>query len=177
MSEDFKISVLVIEVGGDNHADPRVNDVRTYGEAFDSELDHGIRSTPVRWQNGEELLLVADKTLGGSGSLNGASWTKGPRSQYDVLPMLTGDENWGWEGMNQYMLKAENFHVPDGAEWTDAVHGRGGPVQVSFADDLFGGIQRPAMEGEPEGVKGDAEEPGCGEWECEGRDDYPEYGA
>ncbi|KAI7060023.1 hypothetical protein KC352_g43819, partial [Hortaea werneckii] len=78
LSEDPDISVLVIEAGYDNHNDPRVYDVRTYGEAFESELDWNITSTPVPWQNDTGLLLVAGRTLGGSGSINGASWTKGP---------------------------------------------------------------------------------------------------
>ena len=146
------ISVLVIEIGKDDHADPRVNDVRKYGQAFNTELDHSIHSTPIEWQGNESLLLVAGKTLGGSGSINGASWTKGPKTQYDVLPLLTGDNSWGWEGLQQYMLKAENFHVPesdeiaDGAQWINSAHARGGPVQVSFAEGLFGGIQQPALE-------------------------------
>lgn len=86
--------------------------MRAYGEAFNSELDHGLRSTPVKWQNGSELLLVAGKLLGGSGSLNGASWTKGAKSQYNLLPALTGDDSWGWDGLEAYMKKAENFHPP-----------------------------------------------------------------
>lgn len=79
LTEDRKISVLVIEAGQDYHEDPRVNDVRTYGQAFNSELDWNITSTPVAWQDGAELPLIAGKMLGGSGSLNGASWTKGPK--------------------------------------------------------------------------------------------------
>ena len=39
LSEDPSISVLVIEGGNDDHEDPRVNDVRTYGEAFETDLD------------------------------------------------------------------------------------------------------------------------------------------
>lgn len=90
LSEDPEISVLVIENGNDDHEDPRVNDVRTYGAAFESELDFNLTSTPVPWQNDNGLLLVAGRTLGGSGSINGASWTKGDKTQYDLLPVLTG---------------------------------------------------------------------------------------
>jgi choline dehydrogenase len=93
LSEDPSISVLVIEGGGDDHEDPRVNDVRTYGEAFGSDLDYNLTSTPVPWQNNTGLALVAGKTLGGSGSINGASWTKGDKTQYDLLPILTGDDS------------------------------------------------------------------------------------
>ncbi|KAI7086019.1 alcohol oxidase [Hortaea werneckii] len=152
LSEDPNISVLVIEAGYDNHNDPRVYDVRTYGEAFESELDWNITSTPVPWQNDTGLLLVAGRTLGGSGSINGASWTKGPASQYDVLPLLTGDDSWGWEGLNEYMLIAENFNLPEpreiasGARYDPAYHGRGGPVEVSFAAGIFEKPQQDALE-------------------------------
>ncbi|KAF2170222.1 GMC oxidoreductase [Zasmidium cellare ATCC 36951] len=153
LTEDPSVSVLVIEAGYNNFNDSRVNDVRAYGQAFDSELDHSIYSTPVSWQNGEELLLVTGKTLGGSGSLNGASWTKGAKSQYDLLPFLTGDDSWGWDDFNDYMLKAENFHEPTqeqhqvkGANFDSLYHGSGGPVQVAFGAGMFGGTQIPALE-------------------------------
>ncbi|KAK5688442.1 hypothetical protein LTS10_000420 [Elasticomyces elasticus] len=67
LSEDPDIHVLVIEAGGDDHNDPRVYDVRTYGQAFDTHLDWNITSTPVPWQNNTRLDLVAGRTLGGSG--------------------------------------------------------------------------------------------------------------
>ncbi|EME82725.1 uncharacterized protein MYCFIDRAFT_116284, partial [Pseudocercospora fijiensis CIRAD86] len=153
LSEDPSVSVLVIEAGYDNHTSPLISDVRTYGLAFDTELDHRIYSTPVKWQHGERLLLVAGKTLGGSGSLNGASWTKGAKSQYNLLPLLSGDESWGWASFNQYMLKAENFHRPTdsqrdikGAHYESGLHGYGGPVQVSFGSGMYGGTQLPALE-------------------------------
>ncbi|KAI4718677.1 alcohol oxidase [Aureobasidium sp. EXF-10727] len=151
LSEDPSIRVLVIEGGQDNHDDDRVYDVRTYGQAFESDLDYNMSSTPISWRNGTKLPMVAGKTLGGSGSINGASWTKGPKSQYDLLPLLTGDMSWGWDGLNQYMLGAEHFHTPPnelkskGAEFDDHKHGYSGPVQVSFAQGMFGSIQQPAL--------------------------------
>ena len=152
LSEDPKISVLVIENGNDDHEDPRVNDVRTYGEAFESELDFNLTSTPVPWQNDTGLLLVAGRTLGGSGSINGASWTKGDKTQYDLLPALTGDDSWSFDALNEIMLSIEDFHEPTeehiakGADFKSEFHGRDGMVQVSFPRGMFGGIQLPALE-------------------------------
>lgn len=136
------------------HEDPRVSDVRTYGAAFNTtELDHQIHSTPIPWQNNASLLLVAGKTLGGSGSINGASWTKGAASQYDILPLLTGDDSWGWDEFNPYMLKAEGFNTPEldkqvtkGADYEPTAHGFNGSVQVSFGAGMYGGTQVPALE-------------------------------
>ena len=152
LSEDPKISVLVIENGHDDHEDPRVKDVRTYGAAFESELDFNLTSTPVPWQNDTGLLLVAGRTLGGSGSINGASWTKGDKTQYDLLPVLTGDDSWSFDALNEIMLSIEDFHEPTeehiakGANFTSKFHGQDGMVQVSFPRGMFGGIQVPALE-------------------------------
>ncbi|KAI4757856.1 alcohol oxidase [Aureobasidium sp. EXF-3400] len=151
LSENPSIKILVIEGGQDNHNDPRVYDVRTYGQAFESDLDYNMTSTPISWRNGTKLPMAAGKTLGGSGSINGASWTKGPKTQYDLLPLLTGDESWGWDGLNQYMLGAEHFYAPSnelkskGADYDGYKHGFSGPVKVSFAQGMFGSIQQPAL--------------------------------
>jgi choline dehydrogenase len=77
LTEDPNISVAVIEAGEDKHLDPRVYDVRTYGEAFGTELDTNLTSTPVVWQNNTNLQLVAGHMLGGSDSL--VSLTCSPR--------------------------------------------------------------------------------------------------
>lgn len=152
LSEDPHISVLVIENGQDDHEDPRVNDVRTYGQAFESELDFNLTSTPVPWQNDTGLLLVAGRTLGGSGSINGASWTKGDKTQYDLLPELTGDDSWSFDALNEIMLEIEDFHEPTqehiakGANHSSEHHGTDGLVQVSFPFHMFDGIQEPALE-------------------------------
>nr|ARB08994.1 glucose oxidase [Aureobasidium sp.] len=160
LSENPSIRVLVIEGGQNNHNDPRVYDVRTYGQAFESDLDYNMTSTPISWRNGTRLPMAAGKTLGGSGSINGASWTKGPQTQYDLLPLLTGDDSWGWEGLNQYMLGAEHFYAPSnklkskGAEYDGHKHGFSGPVQVSFAQGMFGGINLPAVNASQQVWKG-----------------------
>lgn len=151
LSENPTIRVLVIEGGKDNHNDPRVYDVRTYGQAFESDLDYNMTSTNISWRNGTKLPMAAGNTLGGSGSINGASWTKGPKTQYDLLPLLTGDESWGWDGLNQFMLGAEHFYAPlnelksKGADYDGHEHGFSSPVQVSFAQGMFGSIQQPAL--------------------------------
>lgn len=151
LSEDRNISVLVIEGGQNDSDDPRVYDVRAYGQAFQTDLDYNITSTPIPWRNNETLPMVAGKTLGGSSSINGGSWTKGAKTQYDLLPSLSGDDSWGWEGLNPHMLMAECFHPPTsaqiakGARFEPEAHGYNGSVQVSFPPGMFGNIQLPVL--------------------------------
>lgn len=152
LTEDPNISVLVLEAGNDDHNDPRIYDVRTYSEAFETDLDYNMTSTPIPWRNNETLPMAAGKTLGGSGSINGASWTKGPKTQYDLLPYLTGDNSWGFDVFNSKMLDAEHFNPPSpelkakGAMYDLDFHGNNGNVQVSFAQGMFSSIQQPALE-------------------------------
>lgn len=74
------------------------------------------------------------------------------RSQYDLLPLLTGDDSWAWETFNKFMLQAEHFNKPDqheiasGAQYSPAYHGETGPVDVSFADGIFASPQKEALE-------------------------------
>lgn len=75
LSEDEDANILVIEQGYDEHDNPLVYDVWNYGVAFGSELDYDFASVPIPWRNNETLNLVGGKMLGGSGSLNGGSWT------------------------------------------------------------------------------------------------------
>ena len=109
LSEDDDISVLVIEAGYSRHEDPLVYNVRPYGQAFNTELDYAFSSTPLSFSDQRTLKLAGVKMLGGSGSLNGASWTEGPETQYAQLPMLTGDDFWSFDIFNEYVLRAEKF--------------------------------------------------------------------
>lgn len=81
LSENENITILVIEQGYDEHDNPLIYDVRNYGLAFGTELDYDFASVPIPWRNNETLNLVGGKMLGGSGSLNGGSWT----SKYKLL--------------------------------------------------------------------------------------------
>lgn len=152
LSEDPNISVLVIEGGNNDYDDPRVYDVRTYGEAFGSNLDYNLKTTSIPWRGGYEMPIVAGKTIGGSGSINGASWTKGPKTQYDILPDLIGNDSWAFDEFNKYMLATEHFSPPHpaevekGAKFDPKYHSDKGPVEVSFAQGMFANIQKPALD-------------------------------
>lgn len=77
--------------------------------------------------------------------------TEGPKSQYDLLPVLTGDDSWSFESFNEYMLRAERFNRPTqleiskGAQYLEGSHGYDGLVDVSFAAGMFATLQREAI--------------------------------
>lgn len=77
---------------------------------------------------------------------------EGPKSQYDLLPILTGDDSWSFESFNEYMLRAEKFNPPNqleiskGAQYLEKAHGFDGLVDVSFANGMFATLQREAID-------------------------------
>ncbi|KAI0776230.1 glucose oxidase [Trametes elegans] len=151
LAEDPALTVLTIEAGGDDRADPRVYDIYRYGEAFNSSLNWN-------WQADNGRYILGGKTLGGSSSINGAAWTRGLKAQYDAFSALLRPEDasagWNWDGLFAYMKKArippplaaaEGFSPPNaqqrakGADSVPAYHGLHGPVQATFPDAMYGG--------------------------------------
>ncbi|EJD48758.1 glucose oxidase [Auricularia subglabra TFB-10046 SS5] len=141
LSENSSTSILLIEAGADNRNDPRVYDMYRYGDAFGSELD---------WQwKAEKGGIIGGKTLGGSSSINGATWTRGSIAQYNAWgALLESSESslgWNWANMSYYMKRAESFSAPNdgqrakGANSVASYHGTAGPVAVTFPDDMYGG--------------------------------------
>ena len=57
------------------------------------------------------------KTLGGSSSINGGTWTRGVKAQYDAFTTLLepedADKGWDWEGLFHYMKKVPMYVTID----------------------------------------------------------------
>ena len=95
--------------------------------------------------------------MGGSSSINGAAWTRGAQDQYDALTELLSPADqaanlgWNWASLFSYMRKAEKFNAPSaaqqakGANYIPSYHGSSGPVNVAFAQKMYGGPQQKAF--------------------------------
>ncbi|TCD69119.1 hypothetical protein EIP91_008595 [Steccherinum ochraceum] len=148
LSEDASKRVLVIEAGGDNRTNPDIYDVLQFTVALDGPMDWA-------WIADHDKIVHGGKTLGGSSSVNGASWTRGTKAQYDTWSTLLDPSEahlgWDWDGMFKYMKKAENFTSPSvdqralGANWIASFHGTSGPVNAEFFNPLHDGPQAPAF--------------------------------
>ncbi|KAI0033898.1 glucose oxidase [Vararia minispora EC-137] len=146
LSEDAGVRVLVIEAGPDNRTDPLVTDVTQFTVATGSTLDWAYKTVDGRTISG-------GKTLGGSSSINGATWMRGMKAQYDAFTLLLDPEDankgWNWDGLFPYMKKAEDFTPPNatqraaGADDVAAYHGFGGPVKTGFPLGMFLGPSQP----------------------------------
>ncbi|KAK7052564.1 glucose oxidase [Favolaschia claudopus] len=148
LSEDPKITVLLIEMGQDDRTNSQIYDIYQYSKAFDGPMDWA-------WKAEQGKTIHGGKTLGGSTSINGAAWTRAPSSQYDAWSsLLEANESsvgWNWDGMFNYMKKAEGYSGPNGqqaakgAQSVASYHGNSGPVQVTFPDAMYGGPQQSAF--------------------------------
>ena len=89
-------------------------------------------------------LLIAGKALGGTSTINGATYVRAQKAQIDAWERL-GNAGWNWESLLPYYKKAENLHPPDamltarGAEYEPNARGFVGPVDVGWSNYTMGG--------------------------------------
>ncbi|VDC03220.1 unnamed protein product [Peniophora sp. CBMAI 1063] len=146
-TEDPSVTVLVIEAAPDNRTSP-IEEVVDFPVGIGSALDWAYATVDGK-------VIHGGRTLGGSSAINGGSWTRGMRAQYDAFASLLEpedkDKGWDWEGLFRYMKKAERFSPPNatqralGANSVAAYHGYDGPVHVAFPTDIFVGPANPFL--------------------------------
>lgn len=140
-------SVLLVEAGGENSD---VNQ-RIMGNVFvqmtDPSLAIPYKSSPQKHLAGREIDLTRGKGLGGSSTVNFASWTIGPRDDWDTMAEITDDSAWSWEKAKERFQKLETYHdkvpeVPEGMKkYLDpksSAHGYQGPLHIGFEDKWDG---------------------------------------
>ncbi|KAJ6624746.1 GMC oxidoreductase-domain-containing protein [Mycena sp. CBHHK59/15] len=165
LSEDPATTVLVVEAGADAHDDSAVYNPYEFGVALGAcwtgtfLRSAGARSMRKRWGCARCLfgayMCGGGKTLSGSSSINGATWTRGAVAQYyawsTLLEPSEAHVRWNWESMLSCMNKSETFMPPTleqivkGAESIPSVHWSSGPVQAAFSHGTYGGRQQPAF--------------------------------
>ena len=125
LSEDGRRSVLLVEAGGKDDAF-WIPIPLGVGRLYNDRRLHWPYSTePEPALDGRRMYLPAGRVLGGSSSINGLLFVRGPAEEYDRW-RDAGCPGWGWEEVAPYFRRLE--HYPEG----DPAHrGRGGPIGVS----------------------------------------------
>ena len=139
LSEDGRHSVLLVEAGGRDDAF-WIRIPLGVGKLYNDRRLHWPYSTePEPALGGRQMYLPAGRVLGGSSSINGLLFVRGPAAEYDRW-RDAGCPGWGWEDVAPCFRRLE--HYPPG----DPVHrGRGGPIGVSetpHRDALTEGFHR-----------------------------------
>jgi hypothetical protein len=71
LSEDYNVSVAVIEAGGIELYNPNITDTSKYGKAFGTAVDWQYQSAPQTYAGDAPQVLRAGKALGGTSDING----------------------------------------------------------------------------------------------------------
>lgn len=73
LSEDYDVSVAVIEAGGVELYNPNITDTSKYGNAFGTAIDWQYKSVPQTYAGNASQVMRAGKALGGTSNINGSS--------------------------------------------------------------------------------------------------------
>ncbi|KAI4211604.1 MAG: hypothetical protein LQ351_005645 [Letrouitia transgressa] len=139
LSEDPSISVLCIEAGVPDHYEPIIQVPVYVGADIGGTYDWDLSTTPQPQLDGASRPMPQGKVLGGGSILNAMCWNRGGQDDYNAWADL-GNPGWDWEGMLPYFIKSETYTPVYSADiareysisYNPAVHGRTGPVQVSY---------------------------------------------
>ena len=124
LSEDPRVSVLLLEAGGKDRS-PNIRIPAAFAKQFRTKLDWDYNSEPEPYCDGRSLYLPRGKGLGGCSSMNAMLYVRGRPLDYDLWEQQ-GAAGWGWDGVRDYFLKSE-----DNERGASEYHATGGPLNVA----------------------------------------------
>ena len=125
LSEDKKLSVLLIEAGGEDN-NPWIHLPVGYVKTMaNPDLNWLFKTEPEVNLNNRQIPIPRGKVLGGSSSINGMVYVRGNNRDYDGWAQL-GNRGWGYQDILPYFKKAEHREA-GGNTW----RGTGGPLNIA----------------------------------------------
>ncbi|CAN9401760.1 unnamed protein product [Alternaria alternata] len=143
LSEDYNVSVAVIEAGGVELYNPNITDTSKYGNAFSTSVDWQYESVPQTFAGNASQVLRAGKALGGTSNINGMTYLRAEAAQIDAWQQI-GNAGWDWESLMPYYKKSEYIQEPSesqllrGASIDPKTHGTTGPLAVGWTNNMMG---------------------------------------
>ncbi|KAI1122909.1 GMC oxidoreductase [Nemania abortiva] len=144
LSADPGTRVAVIEPGEDVRNNINVTDPALFTVAYGTSIDWQYSTTPQPGAGNRTLDWHAGKAIGGTSTINGMTYIRGDKAQFDAWEAL-GNEGWNWDSLYPYYKKAEKFTIPStaqaaaGATYDPEVHGEEGHVHTGFPFSLVNG--------------------------------------
>jgi choline dehydrogenase-like flavoprotein len=126
LSEDPNTSVCLLEAGGPDTS------VLIHAPAGAAAMlptpinNYAYQTLPQKGLNDRIGYQPRGKTLGGSSSINAMLYVRGHRCDYDHWAAL-GNAGWSYDELLPYFRRAEHNE-----QFTDAFHGQGGPLNVTY---------------------------------------------
>ncbi|KAF8851795.1 putative glucose oxidase [Acephala macrosclerotiorum] len=137
LSELPRITVAVIEAGGDVSDNPNVTSVDGFTTALGTAIDWQYASTNQSHAAGQTIAYHSGKALG-------MTYVRAEKSQIDSWGEI-GNGGWSWDELFPYYLKSEDFTHPIAAQLSSGVsyvpgdHGEFGPLKVGYPYGLLNG--------------------------------------
>ncbi|KAJ7156079.1 GMC oxidoreductase [Mycena crocata] len=126
LSEDPKLTVLVIECGKTHESDLMTSIPLGFSKLFQTEVDWDYTTTPQTMFQGRKIPLPQGKILGGTSAINCLIYDRCAAADFDEWSRL-GATGWAHKDILPYFLKAESFTSTTRAS---SEHGTKGPWQV-----------------------------------------------
>ena len=127
LSENPAHRVCLIEAGG-SERHPFIRIPAAVGAAIMSpKFGWGLTTVPQKHLNDRRIPLPRGRVIGGTGSINGMAYYRGPAKDFDDWAAM-GNPGWSYAELLPYFLRSE--HNPEYA--SSPYHATGGPMGVSF---------------------------------------------
>jgi choline dehydrogenase len=125
LSENPKISVLLIEAGGKD-SNMNIHIPAAYSKLnYDKSLNWDFFTEPQKHVKNRRMYQPRGKTLGGSSSINCMAYIRGNREDYDSWER-SGNKGWGYDSILPYFKKSEHNE-----QISNEFHAQGGLLNVS----------------------------------------------
>ena len=138
LSEDARISVLLIEAGGEDR-NPLIHIPAGYIKTMvNPAMNWMFESEPEVTSGNRRIKTPRGKVLGGSSAINAMLYVRGQAADYDEWAQR-GNPGWGYADALGYFRKAENAEF---ATDDDPYHARGGPLNVAALRNRYAGLDK-----------------------------------
>ncbi|HEX6780135.1 MAG TPA: choline dehydrogenase [Ktedonobacterales bacterium] len=124
LSEDPKVSVLLLEAGGPDDKQ-EIHIPAAFSKLFKTAYDWAYETEPEPQMNNRKMYWPRGKMLGGSSSMNAMMYVRGNRQDYNEWAEL-GAQGWSFPEVLPYFKKMENHEI-GATDW----RGAGGPLNVA----------------------------------------------
>ncbi|KAF7352308.1 GMC oxidoreductase [Mycena venus] len=138
LSEDPKVSVLVLEAGLSNEGVLSSQVPFLLSELIpDSTYSWNYTTIDMPGLNGRSIPYFRAFFLGGCSAHNGMVYTRGAADDFNRYATLSGDSGWSWNNILPYFLKSEKWSAPADqhdtqGQFNPQIHGTNGPISVSL---------------------------------------------
>jgi choline dehydrogenase len=130
LSEDPRVSVLVLEYGGTDFG-PLIQMPAAFSIPMGMRLyDWGYRTDPEPYLAGRRLATPRGKVIGGSSSINGMVFVRGHPEDFDGWER-SGARGWGFRDVLPYFRRMETAHLNGDGQGELGWRGDDGPLHVT----------------------------------------------